>query len=149
MRVFRYAILVAMLLVAGCQSTPQGPLPTNQFVFDASKQKTKEAIVSIFISRGYQITRDTDFLLVLDKPASDNAAAQFLYGSEWNGTPNARVVFTITGDAPTTVQSSIQIVTNPGTGMERITDMNQNADARTRIAGAMDQVAALLKPPAK
>lgn len=142
----RFSIAVGAVLAVGlaaCQST--APMPSNVFSFDASRQATKDAIVSTFLPKGYQVTKDSDFVLALDRPA-DSATAQLLFGSGWNETPNMRVVLTITGDKPTRVQSAVQIVTNPGSGIERITDVSNNAEMRAAIVRAMVQVQAALAP---
>lgn len=130
--------LLSLLFLASCQ-TAQGPLATNNFTFNADKTRTKEAIIATFLPRGYQIVKDSEFQLVLDRPANDSLGAQIVYGSQWNSVPNARVVFTITGNNPTNVNSQIQVVTNPGSGFERINDVSNHAESRSTIAASMEQ----------
>lgn len=133
------AVFTALLLLTGCQATSKVPLSPSDFTISASKVKTKEALIGSFLPKGYQITRDSEFQLVLDRPAKDNLAAQVLLGSQFNSVPNARVTLTITGDNPTQVNSRIAIVTNPGSGFEQVMDLDQNADARSAVALAILQ----------
>ena len=81
---------------------------------------------------------------MLDKPATDNFGAQMIYGSQWNGVPNARVTMTLTGNNPTKVITQLAVITNPGTGFERPNDVNQNHDARAAMVSRMQQAQAKL-----
>lgn len=128
--------------LGGCQSTSAAPLAPQDYQVAASRSRAKEAVITTFLPRGFSIVRDSDYLLVLDRPASDNFAAQFLYGSRFNGTPNARVTMTFVGDNPTTVMTRIALVTNPNSGFEQITDLNGAAGPRAEIATAMAMVMA-------
>ncbi|PZU74986.1 MAG: hypothetical protein DI546_09425 [Rhizobium sp.] len=141
---FKVAAVALCIIVSGCQTAPQGPLPTNEFTFNADKAKTKDAIISSFLPNGYQLVRDSEFQLVLDKPATDNFGAQMIYGSQWNGVPNARVTMTLTGNNPTKVTTQLAVITNPGTGFERPNDVNQNHDARAAMVSRMQQAQAKL-----
>ena len=143
------AALICLVLSA-CQTAPSGPLAPNDFTFNASRTKTKEAIVARFLPKNYQIVRDSDLQLVLDRPASDNFAAQFIYGSQFNTVPNARAMMTFLGDGPTQVNVRLFIVTNPGSGFEQQTDITNNPDARASMArGMADVQASLAAVPAK
>lgn len=129
--------IIGLIVLAGCQTAPTGPMPTNTFTFNADRQTTKEAIVSVYMQRGYQIVRDSNLQLVLDRPANDSFGAQLLYGSQWNGVPNARVTLTFLGDRPTSVTSQIAVVTNPGTAFERVNDLSNNYEGRQQIETSM------------
>lgn len=132
------------LIVTACQTTPSGPLAPNDFTFNAPRAKTKEAIVAAFLPRNYQIVRDSDLQLVMDRPVNDNFGAQLLFGSKFNGVPNARVMLTFLGDNPTSVNARLFIVTNPGSGFEQQTDITNNADGRATIAKSMATAQAAL-----
>ncbi|TIP06443.1 MAG: hypothetical protein E5X72_01620 [Mesorhizobium sp.] len=131
------ATFLICVILSACQTAPKGPLPPNDFTFNAPRAKTKEAIVAAFLPRNYQIVRDSDLQLVMDRPANDNFGAQLLFGSQFNGVPNARVMLTFLGDNPTSVNARLFIVTNPGSGFEQQTDITNNADGRASIAKAM------------
>lgn len=128
--------IAAGLMIGGCQATPATQLEPSTFLFPSSRTQTKEAIIGTFLEHGYQINRDSEYLLAMDRPA-DSFGARFLYGSNFNGTPNARVTMTFLGDKPTEVHTAIAIVTNPGSGFEQISDISGNADARASIARGM------------
>ncbi|WP_299941174.1 hypothetical protein [uncultured Nitratireductor sp.] len=136
------AVALMGVLMAGCQTTSNEPLPSNSFTFNSSKQVAKEAIVSTYMSRGFNIVRDSDLQLVMDRPASDNFGAQLLFGSNWNSVPNARITATLLGDNPTKVTVQQAVVTNPGTGFERVMDLSQNPDARKQLQIGMNKAQA-------
>lgn len=125
-----YFFIIFSLL--GCQSS-QNNLYSMNFTFNSTKIETKDAIVSIFLSEGYWISKDSEYILAFDRPAND-FMLKFLFGSKFNGTPNGRIVFTITGNKPTSVNARIQIVTNPGSGFENITDLTDNVEIQKQIA---------------
>ncbi|MBO6511876.1 MAG: hypothetical protein JJ979_25905 [Roseibium sp.] len=135
---FISALFFSLLLV-GCQTTSQ-QLATNSFKFEAEKMQVKEAVVATFVSRGYQVSNDSDFILAFDRPIDNNFAAQMLLGSTFNSVPNARVTFTFTGSSPTTVVSNLSAISNPGSGFEKTVDMNNNADGRAVVEKAMLEV---------
>ncbi|WP_143749113.1 hypothetical protein [Mesorhizobium sp. WSM3868] len=136
--------LAAIVLIAGCQTAPTGPVPPNNFTFNAGKQATKEAVVSAYLGRGFQIVRDSDLQLVMDGPAKDNFGAQLVFGSQWNVVPNSRISMTFLGDNPTQVNAQLAIVTNPGSGFEQVTDLTNNASARQQLQIGMSQAKTLL-----
>lgn len=135
------ALLVAGLMITGCQTASLDDLPPREYSFDASRARTKEALLAAFVDRGYELAKDSDLQLVVERPADDNLGAQLLYGSRFNSVPNARVLMTFLGDDPTKVSFSGKIVTNPGSGFEKATDISNAPDFRT----AMSTVAATAK----
>lgn len=145
MRRRNFLLCCLLLPLAACQAAPQEPLPPNEFVFPAGKTQTKEAIIATFLSQEYQIVRDSEFQLVMDRPVRDDFAASFLFGSQWNSTPNARVAMTFLGENPTRVTTQVQIVTNPGTGFERVTSLDQNRNWRASVANGMGMAGSLLQ----
>ncbi|GAJ94355.1 hypothetical protein [Rhizobium rhizogenes] len=140
MKIRTFAVLALSVALSACQTAPATPLAPQDFTINASKLKTKEAIIATFLPRNYKIIRDSEFQLVLDRPANDNFGAMLLFGSKFNGVPDARVTFTITGDNPTQVNSRLELVTNPGSGFEQVTDINGNSDARAALQRGMTMV---------
>jgi hypothetical protein len=123
----------------------------NNFTFNAGRQITKESIVAVYLGRGFQIVRDSDLQLVMDRPANDSFTAQLLFGSRWNGVPNSRMSLTFLGDNPTQVNAQLAIVTNPGSGFERVMDITNNASMRQQLQIGMAQAksqAERQQPPA-
>lgn len=138
----RFPLVTAMAVcvaVASCGTPDTSPLPPNRFVFAENNKVTKDKLVSAFTSVGYQIKKDSDYQLMFDKPAT-NFGAQLLFGSDFNRTPDARVTLTIIGSRPTTVASSVAIVTNPGSGFEQATSLDSNRDVRQTIATRMESL---------
>ena len=144
MRIILSGIL--LLFLVGCQTqanqTPAKPL---DYVVNAEKVKTKEAIIATFLSNGYQISKDSEFQLALDRPAENDFAAQLLLGSDFNRVPNARVIMTFLSDNPTKVNARMQVVTNPGSGFEKPLDVSNNHKGREKIFGYMQQVKSLVE----
>ena len=127
------SVCVLLSVLSGCQTAPQAPLASNDFTFNASKTKTKEAIITTYLPRNYQIVKDSEFQLVMDRPANDNFMAQMVFGSKFNSVPNARLILTLVGDNPTHVHSQLQIITNPGSGFENAMSIDNNADGRATV----------------
>ncbi|RWM26883.1 hypothetical protein [Mesorhizobium sp.] len=107
--------------------------------------------MSVYLGRGFQIVRDSDLQLVMDRPAKDNFGAQLVFGSQWNVVPNSRISMTFLGDNPTQVNAQLAIVTNPGSGFEQVTDLTNNASTRQQLQIGMSQAKALAESqhPAK
>ncbi|RWL80669.1 MAG: hypothetical protein EOR67_30975 [Mesorhizobium sp.] len=95
--------------------------------------------MSAYLGRGFQIVRDSDLQLVMDRPAKDNFGAQLVFGSQWNVVPNSRLSLTFLGNNPTQVNAQLAIVTNPGSGFEQVTDLTNNASARQQLQIGMSQ----------
>lgn len=135
----KFIVALTMLALTGCQATPVASTQPVDFMFPTDKHHAKEAIIATFLQAQYQIVRDSDFQLVLDRPAQDSFAAQLLFGSRFNGVPNARVMLTFLGDNPTTVNARMMVVTNPGSGFEQTTDITNNGDARASVGRGMSK----------
>ena len=96
------------------------------------------------MNRGYSVTRDTDYLLQVEKP-SDNMAAQIFLGSRYDGTPNERYVFTFApmGDEVRVVTATM-FVTNPGSAFEQLTPITTGAGVQqTQVS--LDEIKAQLE----
>lgn len=89
----------------------------------------KSAIVNRMVNGGYRITKDTPYEVAFDRPVQ-NIAAQVLLGSKYDSQPNARVSYMIaTIGADVRVVSDMAIITNPGSGFEQRTEMNNSQDS--------------------
>ncbi|PWJ84867.1 hypothetical protein C7441_104135 [Pseudaminobacter salicylatoxidans] len=66
----------------------------------------------------------------MDKPASNDFAAQFALGSRFNTVPNYRLTYQMYGNKPLTVNVSGAVITNPGSGFENPTDLNNHPSMR-------------------
>lgn len=142
--------LAAFVCLSGCVTdaassyAPATPSGKPEVVIHASVAQVKSALISRAMNKGFSITRDTDYLLQLDKP-SDNIAAQLLLGSRYDSTPNERYVFTFApaGDEVRIVAATM-FVTNPGSAFERTTPITTGAGVqRTQVA--LDEIKAQIE----
>jgi hypothetical protein len=125
--------LAAFVCLTGCVTdaassyAPATPSGKPEVVIHAPVAQVKSALISRAMNRGFSITRDTDYLLQLEKP-SDNIAAQVLLGSRYDSTPSERYVFTFApaGDEVRVVAATM-FVTNPGSAFERLTPITTGA----------------------
>lgn len=128
--VFGAAALLAAAPLAACSTTSSKTprvAPERQLTINASKKQVKEAIAALMVSRGYQIQRDTDF--VMDFGAtSNNVLATILLSSNYDSRVEARLTVTFIGDKPTQVSWRANLITNPGSAFERPTDITNNPD---------------------
>ena len=95
-----------------------------QALIDGAPDAIKSNIVGTMTGKGFSISRDTQFQLAFDKPA-DNILVMALLGSRYDIVPNERVTFTFAPNgAKTMVFADIAIITNPGSGFERVTPIS-------------------------
>jgi len=119
---FCFFILISIL---GCASskplnTPSGkPEVTIQ---NKTKKEVTDALVSEMLSRGFTIKSVSDYTVVFTKPL-DSFAASLLFGSRYDTTPEHRPSFMIVeSGAGVRIVLTNQIITNPGSAFERVTD---------------------------
>lgn len=128
--------LLLLFAVASCATPVQHNTPSGKpevTIESSDTGEIKSQLVNRMIDRGYTITRDTDYLIAFDRPvdaAGGGLMVGLLFGSRYDGTPNARISFTLSkmGDRVRVV-ADMRIVTNPGSAFERTTEVNQNADS--------------------
>jgi hypothetical protein len=120
------AAIAAGFLLAGCQ-TAQPPSTASgkaEVTIKAPVGAIKSAIISRAINVKYSVTKDTEYLLQMEKP-SDNFGAALLLGSKYDSVPAERAVFTFAPQGDTVrVVAALMYVTNPGSGFERLTPVN-------------------------
>ncbi len=109
--------------LSGCATTGGMPRVNAErgAVIAAPEDAVKTAVAGDLTSKGFLIKQDSQFVMTFDKPSSD-FAANLLLGSSMNPTVNNRAIFQFVGDNPTSVTWHTYIVTNPGTGLEQLTD---------------------------
>lgn len=118
---FRGAICLGALALAGCQSASNEPPVSRTVQVAGTTEQFTAKLLQRRISRGYIIKQQTANMIVMDKPASDDFAAQFVFGSRFNTVPNYRLTYQMYGAKPITVNVSGAIITNPGSGFARLT----------------------------
>lgn len=131
------SILVAL---AGCAGAPVEEYVPPQVTVKAPSSDVRAKLLGVVLGRGYSVTRESQSVLVVDKP-SDNVVANALLGSRMRPVVNARVTFTFveTGGS-TRVVGDLALVTNPGTGIEQLTPVRLPSEVKT-IQGWLDQAA--------
>lgn len=136
----RIIFLVAFFLLSGCAGNPEKlstPSGNPETTFQGVNKKTViDAIVAKKLEKGMAIKSVTDYSVVATKRVDGNFAASFLYGSKYDGIPEARVTYNIVeAGGAVRVFSRAEMVTNPGSAFERVTDITQAAakDAQAEL----------------
>lgn len=120
--------LFAILLVAGCGTPPQR-LDTASgkpeiVIPHVERKQVIDTIVASKLEKGLKVLSVSDYSVVVGKVVTASTMASFLYGSRYDSNPEARITYNIveTGDG-VRVFSSTEMVTNPGSGFERKSDV--------------------------
>ena len=124
--------LVSIMLI-GCATVQ--PIGTGSgmpeiTICGIGKTKIMEAFAASVSMSGTNIRNTNNYQIVISKPVTSPLTAA-LYGSRYDSTPEYRAIFTFAevGNNCTYIGARIQIVTNPGSGFERITDISKGKDA--------------------
>lgn len=119
-------------------------------LISAPAPEVKAALVNGNVSAGSRLVKDSEYELTFERPLTGVAAV--MLGSRFNPEPAGRISYTITpaGDQ-TRVIVDIAAITNPGSGFEQRTPLN-NSEASAEAQAALERVKADLeskrKPPA-
>lgn len=142
-------LLVAGLaaLLAGCQTAAQAPATASgkpEVTIKATTAAIKARLLSLAMDRRFNVTKDTEYLLQIEKP-TDNIGAAILLGSKYDSTPAERIVFTFAplGDSVRVVAASM-FATNPGSGFEQLTPIDAG-DGVQRTQAALEEIKASLE----
>lgn len=97
------------------------------------KKTVMDKIVSDMVSGGYQIATVSDYHIMFRQDVKDEAA-KFLYGSDFNNTPELRITFSVV-QAGQNVKVSYdgKIVSNPGSAYEKLKDITDNPTLQTYL----------------
>ncbi|MGY4333300.1 hypothetical protein ACVWWG_007717 [Bradyrhizobium sp. LB7.2] len=141
--------LGASLLLAGCQTTAQAPSTASgkpEVTIKAPASAIKARLISLAMDRRLNVTKDTEYLLQVEKP-SENLGAAILLGPKYDSIPAERYVFTFApmGDSTRVVASTV-FVTNPGSSFERITPVD-GGPGTVKTQGTLDELKASLEAP--
>ena len=122
----RFIWLTAILLVGGCETAPPLQTPSQRpevTISGATKKEILDLVVDNMLADGYQIKRMNDYSAVFGKLDRSFSGA-LLSGSKYDSTPEVRVTWNMveTGNA-IRVFCNVAVVTNPGSGFERVTDV--------------------------
>jgi len=118
--------------MTGCANPVQHATASQRPEVCITKAKSSDIaarLASDFLDRGYTVLTQTE-TRVEGEHIVDNAFAAALFGSRYDGTPKARIAYTIVKiPACTRVVADMNIVTNPGSAYERLTPMNNSQDS--------------------
>lgn len=118
--------LALVLVVAGC--APIQPLPTPSgrpeiTIPGVARKQVVDVLVADLLSHGLQVRKVDEYSAVFAK-RDDSFGAAVVYGSRYNATPEARITFNfVEVGGAVRVFCSAAMVTNPGSGHERINDV--------------------------
>jgi hypothetical protein len=142
--------LLALFSLTACGTPVQHMTASGKVeeVFQGTPEQIKGPLVGMMSTNGFNMTKDTPYMLAFDKP-SDNLLANVLLGSRYDAIPNARVSFAFAPMGATTrVIADVSIVTNPGSSFERITPANNN-ESTGKLQDWLDGLAYQTTPSAQ
>lgn len=125
-------VLLTVAVLSGCATVQ--PIPTGSGMPEVTicgvrKNEVMEKFAAGLSMKGVNIRNTSNYQIVVGKPV-DNPLIAALYGSKYDSTPEARIIFTFADiNNCTYIGARLQIVTNPGSGFERITDISKGKDA--------------------
>lgn len=125
-----FGIVVLGGWLAACQgvqhNTPSG---RPEVTIAAPAKDVKVAIVGTLTNFGYQLKRDSDFQVVMERQI-DNFMANVLLSSNYDPTVEARITSTfIDLGGQTRVTTDLGVVTNGGSAFESVTSVNNSGDS--------------------
>lgn len=126
------ASIFLTIFMSGCATVQPLKTPTGKpevTISNVTKKQVIDALTNQMLARGYQIKNVTEYNAVYGK-RTDSFAAAILLGSRYDAIPEARISYAIveTG-AGVRVVATLEMVTNPGSAFERVTDLSQGKDA--------------------
>ena len=128
-----WSVTLVALMLTGCTTAPavvhatQSGLP--EATIDAPLEEVRAAIINNYIG-AWTMTRETPSMVTVETQVQ-NVMMAALLGSRMNPYPNQRLTFTMTQSPNgTRVVANHAIVTNPGTGFESQTAMNNGLDSQ-------------------
>ena len=124
------AVAVVATFVTACQgvqhSTPSG---RPEVTIKAPAKDVKTAFVGTLANFGYEIKRDTDFQIVVERPI-DNVMANVLFSSKYDPTVEGRITATVMDlGGNTRVTADLGLVRNGGSAFEAVTNVNNSPDS--------------------
>lgn len=142
---FRFLLFVFPLLVAGCVTDaassyiPATASGKPEVTIKAPVATIKSTIISGALNQGLNVTKDSDYILQLEKPTK-NFGAAVLLGSKYDTIPNERYVFTFAqiNDSVRVVVSPM-FVTNPGSAFEQLTPIT-NGQGLQKTQQTLDEL---------
>lgn len=128
--------------LAGCAAPVQHMTASGKVeeTFHMAPDQVKPIIISKMVDYGYNLTKDTSYVVAFDRPVT-NILAAALMGSKYDAQPNTRISYMFAPiGTDTRVVVDFAVVTNPGSAFERLTPVNGNADTM-KIQAWLDNAA--------
>lgn len=148
---FRHMLAATSLLaLAACGTPTMHDTPSGKVeeTFNGTPDTIKGPLVGMMATNGFNMTKDTPYMLAFDKPVN-NIMMAVLLGSRYDATPNARVSFTFAPMGTVTrVVADSSVITNPGSAFERITPMNNN-ESTAKLQLWLDDLNTSMVAPSK
>jgi hypothetical protein len=144
-QIARLTAALSLALFAGCAAPPP-PLATTSgrpevTIAGASKKQVIDAIVAGALEKGSQVRSVNDYGVVLARRDDSNLGAAILFGSRYDAVPESRMHLNVV-EVPGGIRvfGRAEMVTNPGSAFERVTDITRGAgqqiqDALVRLQG--------------
>ncbi|MGE0388449.1 MAG: hypothetical protein AB7Q97_27305 [Gammaproteobacteria bacterium] len=145
-------VAAVALVFTGCaMEPPKSPAfvatPRAQFfIAGVTKKQAIDEIVAGKLSRGMTIREVNDYGVTVAAPINNSILASIIYGSSYDRTPEARIHYNVVDhEDGVRIYSRAEMVTNPGSGFERSTDVTASIarelqqelwDLRTKIETA-------------
>lgn len=148
MRILGTAAFCLVLPLMSCRTAE--PLATAsgkaEATIKAPVTAIKAQIISRAVDRKFNVTKDTEYLLQVEKP-TENMAAAVLLGSKYDAIPAERIVFTFAplGDG-VRVAAALMLVTNPGSAFEQLTPVNAG-EGVNQTQNSLDEIKQSLEAP--
>jgi len=139
MTLIRRGLLSAAMALAlgGCAGPRTGTVPyagpPEAVVLGATKKQVIDLLVRKKLEKRMQVRDVTEYGFTTVAKIEGDFLASLAYGSRYDSTPAARVQYNLV-DVPGGVKIFVraEIVTNPGSGFERTTDVTTSAGAEIR-----------------
>lgn len=140
-------IVISVAILAGCATPPQRlatPSGNPEIVIpNTTRKQVIDKIVAAKLEKGMQVKSVNDYGVVVGKKVDSSFMASFLYGSRYDSTPEARITYSVVETAGgVRVFSRTEMVTNPGSAYERVSDVTQNLSGE--MQGELEQLKAVL-----
>lgn len=123
----RIIAFIAIAFLGGCVTdaassyAPSTASGKPEVTIKAPVAAIKSALISRAMNKGYSVTKDSDYVLQIEKK-TDNLGAAVLLGSKYDSVPAERYVFTFAQvNNEVRVVASTMFVTNPGSAFEQLT----------------------------
>jgi len=121
-------VLVSWLFI-GCAAPRLNTASGNPEISipDVTKKQVLDLIIAVKLQKGMQIKNVNDYGVVFTKKVDQSFLASFLYGSHYDSTPEGRLHYNVVEqNGYVKVYSRIEIVTNPDSAFESVSDITGN-----------------------